>query len=245
MVGTGSDGRPSQKTGELLRQWAPYARWDIYSHFSGDPPPGVYKQLVGGNGYHGPALPGMAPGKQFAVGNLEVGVKESPGYGEIGLQKLDFLAMPIRGITDDVSPPMAQRMMLAGNGRWGRLGLDFWPGVVRYNVLIWGRYPTRLMTRSEAGPVPTVRLQMLREGCQDFEPRLTIMEAIEKLPVEERKPYQSLLNDFNRRFSIGHTMPLSQVELNLDWPAYIAQIYRAAEELTGIKTDAKWEQPPK
>ncbi|MGD0898148.1 MAG: hypothetical protein ABR915_09960 [Thermoguttaceae bacterium] len=43
----------------------------------------------------------------------------------------------------------------------------------------------------------------------------------------------------------GHTMPLSQVELNLDWPAHIAQIYRAAEELTGIKTEAKWEEPPK
>jgi hypothetical protein len=38
---------------------------------------------------------------------------------------------------------------------------------------------------------------------------------------------------------------LSQMELNLDWPAYAARVYRAAEELIGIKTEATWEQPPK
>jgi len=98
-----------------------------------------------------------------------------------------------------------------------------------------------------------VRLQMMREGFQDFEPRLTILEAIKKLPAEERKPYQTLLNDishsgdrhFGDRRLLGGNPHLSQEELRIDWPAYLARTYRAAEELTGIKTEGKWEEPPK
>lgn len=66
----------------------------------------------------------------------------------------------------------------------------------------------------------------------------------EKLSAENKKPYLALLGDLSRRWWISNT-ELSQIELNLNWPAYIAQLYRAAEELNGINTDAKWEQPPR
>ncbi|MGD0900398.1 MAG: glycoside hydrolase domain-containing protein [Thermoguttaceae bacterium] len=254
MVGTGCDVRPGVKTGEIFRKWAPYARWDIYSHFSGDPAPGTAK----GSFYKGPVLAGTAPGKQIAIGDLEVGVKEHPWfdsrYDEVGLQKLDFLDMPLqRAMIDDDSPPLSFRTFPLINGRVARLGLDFWPGDTRYNGLIWGAYPLHLLARGPAGPLPTVRLQMMREGFQDFEPRLTIMEAIKKLPAEEQKPYQTLLNDishsgdrhFGDRRLLGGNPHLSQEELRIDWPAYLARTYRAAEELTGIKTEGKWEEPPK
>ena len=243
MVGTGSDLRPSQKTGEIFRNWAPYARWDIYSHFSGDP--AVTGVSGGGTHYKGPTLAGWAPGKMIAIGNLEVGVKEFPWGGEVGLQKLDFLEMPLhRSYSFDGSSPLMLRTLPMFTGRLARLGLDFWPGDTRYAVLIWGEYPRTLLARSDAGPVPTVRLQMMREGVQDFEPRLTIMEAIAKLSKEEQKPYTALLNDFTRRWNFGQTA-LSQSEINLNWPSYLARIYRAAEELTGIKTEGSWEDPPK
>ncbi|MGD0899253.1 MAG: glycoside hydrolase domain-containing protein [Thermoguttaceae bacterium] len=227
LVGCGSDIRPSQKTGELLRQWAPYARWNIYSHFSGDPGP-------------------SAAGTMIAVGNLEVGLKECPGGDEnVWLRKLDFLDIPLqRAMYYDQSPPMAFRTIPMYSGRLARTGLDFWPENVRYRPLIWGVYPIRVAGRGPDGPLPTVRLQMMREALQDFEARLTVLEAIAKLPAEEQKAPRAVLNDLHRRMAIGDGY-LSQMELNLDWPGYVAQMYRAAEELTGIKTEAKWEQPPK
>ncbi|MGD0896398.1 MAG: glycoside hydrolase domain-containing protein [Thermoguttaceae bacterium] len=241
MLGCGGDIRPSQKTGEVFRQWAPYARWDIYSHFSGDP----------GCAYKGPPLPGSAPDKFIAIGNLEVGLREGGLYGcdenDVWLQKLDFLVVPVyRAMCYDRSPPPSFLTYPMQSGRLGRLGLDFWPENVRYAGLIWGVYPVQLLGRGPDGPVPTVRLQTVREALQDFEPRLTIIEALAALPAEQKKMYRALLDDYRRRYGNFYGSPLvPEADLSLTWPAYAAQVYRAAEELTGIKTDAKWEEPPK
>jgi hypothetical protein len=51
------------------------------------------------------------------------------------------------------------------------------------------------------GPLPTVRLAMMREALQDFEARLVILESL-------------------------------------------AQLYRAAEELSGVRTPARWDEAP-
>ena len=241
LLGLGSDIRPSQKTGELLRRWAPYARWDIYSHFSGDPGVGGGASFF----YKGPPPPGSAPGKFIAIGNLEVGLKEHP-WGDEGVwrQKLDFLDMPLqRAYFYDQSPPLAFRTLPAYSGRLARTGIDFWPDSVRYSVPIWGVYPIRIAGRGPEGAAPTVRLQMMREALQDFEARLIIIESLAKLPAERQAKYRALLGDFGRRWRIGNEF-LSQTELNLDWPTYAAQLYRAAEELSGVRTDARWEQPP-
>lgn len=58
MLSLGGDVRPSPKTGELLREWVPYARWHLVSHFSGDPSP--------------------KDGKLIATGGLEVGLGVKP-----------------------------------------------------------------------------------------------------------------------------------------------------------------------
>jgi hypothetical protein len=244
MLGLGSDFRPSQKTGELLRRWAPYARWDIYSHFSGDPGVG------GGPGffYKGPPPAGSAPGKMVAIGDLEVGVKEHPWGSEKGwIEKLDFLDLPLqRGHFYDQSPPMSFRTWPLHSGRLARVGLEFWPEAIRYQAPIWGVYPIYLAGRGADGPVPTVRLRNIQQSLQEFEPRLTILEALAKLPPEEQKthPHRALLDDLHRRMAMGGSR-LSQTELNLNWPAYAARVYRAAEELSGVKTQACWENPPR
>ncbi|MGD0897180.1 MAG: glycoside hydrolase domain-containing protein [Thermoguttaceae bacterium] len=226
LLGCPGDYRPSPKTGELLRQWAPYARWDIYSHFVGDPST-------------------SAAGKMIAAGNFEVGLKEYPGGDEsLWLKHLDYLDMPLqRAEFYDQSPPMSFRTLPMLSGRLARLGLDFWPENVRYRALIWGVYPIRVAGRGPDGPVPTVRLQMMREAVQDFEARLTILDALARLPAEEQKPLRAVLDDLHRRMAIGGAY-LSQMELNLDWPGYAARVYRAAEELSGTKTEARWDRPP-
>ncbi len=248
MLGCGGDIRPSRKTGEAFRKWAPYARWDIYSHFSGDP-------QVGGAGSHfhknDPALPGSAPGKMIAIGDLEVGMKESPHGGILDAsslekywqEKFDFLHLPIhRCVYNERAGPMVFRTIPCHNGRIARFGLDFWSGAGA--GLIWGVYPTQLARRGPDGPVPSVRLQMMREGAQDFEARMAILESLAKLPAQQQTAYRALLDDLLRRYRAGEAY-LSQTELNLDWPGYVARVYRAAEELTGIKTKARWEPPPK
>ena len=58
VLGLGGDIRPGQKTAELMKRWAPYARWNFLSHFSGDP--------------------GPTDGKMIATGGMEVGMKEWP-----------------------------------------------------------------------------------------------------------------------------------------------------------------------
>jgi hypothetical protein len=228
LVGCAGDSRPASKTGERLRQWAPYARWDIYSHFVGDPP-------------------ASASGKLIAAPNLEVGLKEHAGGGDesLWLRKLDFLDITLqRASFYDQSSPMAFRTVPMLSGRVARTGIDFWPESVRYSPLIWGIYPIRVAGRGPDGPLPTVRVQMMREALQDYEARLTILEAIAKLPADEQKPHRDLLEDFSRRMGIGRA-GLSQMELNLDWPGYVAQTYRAAEALSGMKTEARWDNPPK
>jgi hypothetical protein len=85
---------------------------------------------------------------------------------------------------------------------------------------------------------------MMREALQDFEARLTIIEVLAKLPAEQQTTYRTLLDDFRQRCRTGNEI-LSQMELNLNWPGYVARLYRAAEELTGVKTEAHWDNPPR
>jgi hypothetical protein len=247
MLGIASDTRPSQKTGELLREWAPYARWDIYSHFSADPAVG------GGRGffYKGPPLPGSAPGKMIAIGNLEVGMKEVPDGGILSAaamerrlqEKIEFLHLSIhRLVYNDQTGPLVFRTLPCHAPSIARVGLDFWSG--GGGGLIWGGFATRLATRRPDGPGPTVRLALMRQGMQDYEARLTLLESLAKLPEQQQKPYRDLFDDLVRRERIGGQF-LSQTELGLDFSSYVSQVYRAAEELTGIKAQATWENPPR
>ena len=130
------------------------------------------------------------------------------------------------------------------SGRWTRLHMDFWPRVVRNGNLIWGATQHWLLGRREGQPVPTVRLQLIRESLQDFEARLTILQSLAKLPAEAQKAHRILLDDLQRRMGIGRAY-LSQMELNHDWLGYVARVCRAAEELSGVKTEASWGNPPK
>jgi len=245
MLGCGGDMRPGQKVGEAWRKWAPYARWDVYSHFSGDP---------GANSlYKGPQLPGWAPGKLIIVGNLEVGLQERPigGISAASLEDLwnpknDFLyATMQRCAYYDHATPMTFRTVPMYNGRLSRLGIDYFPtnGRSRYGVPIWSSYPIRLAGRGDNGLLPTVRHQLVREALQDFEARLTLVQSLAKSPVDIQKANRALLDDFPRRVSQGNAV-LSQSELSLDFPSYLARVYEAAEVVSGMKTEAKWEQPP-
>jgi hypothetical protein len=242
LAGLGSDSRPGEKTGEVLRQWAPYMRWRILSHFSGDPAP--------------------KDGKMIATGKLEVGLKEHPwlsnglarAFTAAELEKAltdtsEFMDLPTqRWMWADNAAPLVFRTMPMLSGVLGQLGLDFWPEATKRGQLPknsgGGFSPSNAMTvPGPNGAEPTVRFQMMREGVQDTELRYMIVRAYLKLPEADRKPYQDLLNEFARRvaWSAGY---LPQYELGYGWRGHVAKVQAAAAELAGVKTGANWETPP-
>jgi hypothetical protein len=222
-----------------MKQWAPYARWDFLSHFSGDP--------------------GPADGKMIATGGMEVGMKEWPCWTaslrlsqfEERVQKpYDFLELPTdRWMHQEYSPPLVFRTMPANWGCIGRIGLDFWDARSRVRgsprSTSFFSHIESLTVPGPEGPVPTVRFQMFREGIQDAQVKTAIVEAYLKLPDEERQPYRALLNELGTRMAWGSPFYLSQCELAYDWPAYVARLHLAAAELAGVKSEARWESPPK
>ena len=245
MLGTGSDTRPSQKTGELLRQWAPYARWDLYSHFSADP---------GSMFYKGNRKDELAAGKLIAVGDLEIGMKEVPetiwghAFNSVDFekrlrQKLEYLHLGILRLTyNEQTGPLVYRTIPCHAPSIARVGLDFWAG--GGGGLIWGGFPTKLASPRPAGAGPTVRFTMMCEGMQDYEVRLAIYDALAKMPADQQQRYRSLLDGLAHRTHLGGQF-LSQAELSHDWPGYIAQVYRVAAELTGTKSESRWDTPPR
>ena len=240
MLSLGGDVRPTPKTGELLREWAPYARWHLVSHFSGDPSP--------------------KDGKLIATGGLEVGLGVKPWAAPRTTEALErrMAAAPIEFIDQttlrttwlEASPPMAFRQ-LALRGDMGQIGLNFWLKVPESPMHAEARAASNggiggnnaLLEPGPDGPVPTVRFQMFREGVQDMELRWKIIRGLLALPEDQRKPYRELLDEHLRRGEWAN-MILGQFELQYDWRAYAARVQQAAAELAGQPTQARWETPP-
>jgi len=238
MLGLGGDIRPGQKTAELMKQWAPYARWDFLSHFSGDPPP--------------------KDGRMIATGGMEVGMMEWPcGAASLRLPQFeervkkpyDFLEFPTdRWLHQPYSPPLVFRTMTANWGCIGRVGLDFWLARTSRDAprsTSFFSHVESLTVPGPEGPVATVRFQMFREGIQDAEVKTAIVRAYLNLPEEDRKPYRALLEELLTRMSWGSPFYLSQSELSYDWPGYVARLHQAAADLAGVKSAARWENPPR
>ena len=232
VAGMGGDIRPSQRVGEVLRDWAPYARWYLLSHFSGDPAP--------------------KDGRLIATGGLEIGMKEWPAGGCLPVAELErrvlapgeFLELPtFREHYDNMTPFMFRTVPMKW-GAVGRLALDFWPGRGGRSCNSWFSHTERLTVPGEEGALPTVRFQMFREGVQDHEIRAAIIRAYAQLPEDQRPPYRVLLQEFVTRHDWGSRY-LSQMELAYDYPAYLARLHATAAELAGTKMDGAWERPPK
>ena len=245
LLGIGGDIRPSQKMGEILRQWAPYARWNIFSHFSGDPGTIFHKT--------GPGVEALKKGKLIAVGDLEVGLKEWPAqcaccasvaHIEKWIQQpREFLELGNhRWHWAEWSPPMFYRTLGLLQLRFTRVGMDFWDRWPRAGK-VQGSVPVEVLAAGPEGAIPTVRFQLLRQSVQDVEAKLAILKALPNLPAEQQKACRAFLDDLRTRYGVGDGY-LSQQELSLDWPAYVAKMYELAAEISGAKTVARWEDPP-
>jgi hypothetical protein len=252
-----------------MKQWAPYARWYLLSRFASDPGSihtrnATKKAVAAGDTSAAQGGELLKAGKLIAIPGLEVGVKEHPWSGprwgswDCGMRAIEFEAWTARPTEfidigtarwnwQSYSPPLVYRTLPTLWGNLGRIGLDFW---------FWNTKPgaptnsngftniSSITAPGPAGAIPTVQFQMLREGVQDAEVRLAIIRAYAKLPEEQRVPYRAMLDEQVRRIFWGAPMFISQNELSYDWPGYVAKVHLAAAELAGVKTKAKWEEPP-
>jgi hypothetical protein len=256
LLGLGSDARPAAKASELWREWAPYARWHFFSHFSADPRPRDGKWIVNSGMELGLGvmpwhhtylrraemlerqaanlLPSVAPPTGSGP---ETSAPERKGKEAIPNEFIEQTSE--RWVWGESSPPMTFRQMPL-RGDLGRLGLDFWltvPGVPGYATYLGGN--NTLTVPGSDGPEPTVRFQLLREGVQDMELRRMMIRALLTKPEDQRKPYRDLFDEYLcRRLWVNH------FELQYDWRAYAARVQEAAAELAGQSTQARWEKPP-
>jgi hypothetical protein len=228
----GGDIRPSQKVGELLRESAPYVRWYLLSHYSGDP--------------------GPKDRKLIATGGLEIAMKEYPAGGVLSLpdmekrilEPFEFLELPTFREHEDRMTPFMFRMVPMKWGAVGRAALDFWPGRGGMSCNSWFSHTERMTMPGPSGAIPTIRFQMFREGIQDHELRATIIRAYTKLPEDQRQAYRTLLEEFVKRHTWGSSY-LSQMEIAYDWPGYVARLHAAVAELAGTSGKMDWNHPPK
>jgi outer membrane protein assembly factor BamB len=232
MIGQGGDTRAGSNTVERLRQWAPYARWSVLSHFSGDPGPGKDGRLI-------------------ATGGLEVGLKESPYRSLLSFKTLEdqmfrplrFLDMcPQRWEHSDASQPLYFRIMPLISGTVSRLALDYWPGGPGHGSG-WFHNTTHVSVPGPDGAIPTVRFQMFREGVQDLEVCRMIVRELQGKPPEVRETCGRMLDAIGAQYHQYLNVP-PPLEMATDIVGRSARLMTAAAELAGNLLKDRWDAPP-
>lgn len=193
LIGTAGDERPDATIVSTLRNMAPYARWNLYSHGRGDPAPTDGTLELDGMPvglYELPYVPKMAA---------------MPEDGIVGGWDLDFRVTCFpRVLIFQYSPLSQWRNMpeacVAGYRYTGmppagglpvcgftRLCFDFWdvdgrPILGRFGrhwlVRMYRRCPWAIVAPGPDGAMGTVRYEMLREGMQELQARIQIEKAL-------------------------------------------------------------------
>ena len=198
VLGGPCDQRPEARTVDLFKRISPYARWCIYTHGRGDPLPQDGKVTADGMAialYEHPYRPFMLYSML-----METGIQGGWNLG------LDFARVcNPRQYLFEYSPLSQFRSFADGTcatwicdghlyrGHCGqgfsRLGIDAWELehirsllVYRYRrgnmPLMYRAGPRALLAPGPDGPLGTARFEMLREGIQECEARITIEKAL-------------------------------------------------------------------
>jgi outer membrane protein assembly factor BamB len=233
MLGQGGDMRAGSNTVERLRQWAPYARWSVLSHFSGDP--------------SGP----QADGRFIGTCGLDIGLMETIFYKPLSLASLEeqifrparYLSLcPQRNSHNDASSPLLFRTLALISGAHTRLSLDYWPGGPGHGSG-WFNNTRHISVFGPQGAIPTVRFQMFREGVQELEICRMIVKELQGKPAEVREKYGRLVDAVGAQHPKFVGIPPS-FEKATDLVGRSARLMAALSELTGQPGKDTWGAPP-
>jgi hypothetical protein len=265
MIGEAQDQRPTVAFVKLIEQWAPYARWSLFSHFSGD------ASSLGGSALAGGSSESRTQedGRWVVLpGNLVV------GYGAMPHEPLSPAMTPqdqnrqkMTGLIGGSSRqaiavsagPDNYRTIVWWTGNSAHHGIDYWnlagKGHLHASLgMLSANVPFSMTAPGPDGPLPTVRFQMYREAVQEAEAWLTIVGACATRQDDQAKAAMALYRDTVKLYARSggsqyhgdgvenSVVPLAK--LSLGWPGAIARAYEVAGELTGAESAAKWQQPP-
>ena len=189
MLGVGADLRPSPQTVAFFQELAPEAKWALFTHGRGDPPPRDGVQVIRSMLVGYSTMP-YIPRSRFPLGEHLIGGWNNP-----------FLRTTSMRSPRVYDPPASWRVLPDSSVRGpyrglARVGLDYWPlegtasgergtGLIaRFgtnNVLdinLMRNNARSLTAPGTKGALHTVRLQMLMEGRQRTEARIAIEQAL-------------------------------------------------------------------
>ncbi|MCC5789927.1 MAG: hypothetical protein JJT75_09845 [Opitutales bacterium] len=241
--GLGSDVRPSENTAKVLEEWGTWIRWDLLSHFSGDP----------GSQFHSdPAAP--EEGRQLVTGGHEAAVKRWPYFSnhnywdakrmeeEIGITYHHVQAATARWHHQPFSAPNHFRSLPLFWKHIGHFGVDFWLGEDDEGPTSTSFFThvDEFLAPGERGAVPTTQFFLFRKGVQEGYLRMRIVDLyLQNREEDERQPYRDLLDELTELYSIFHSY-LAQSENRFNYPRYHWRLLQAIAELTGGAEVAEW-----
>ncbi|MGB2824930.1 MAG: glycoside hydrolase domain-containing protein [Phycisphaerae bacterium] len=192
LLGYANDRRPDEGTVAFYKKHAPYARWAIWTHGRGDPPPRGGRLTLGtmeiGHYMHPYCTNLVYPRDSGIVGGWDLEFMEYTNprkyifqYSPLSQWRNFAGALTLTGGT------MYRRKMHSACG-FGNVGLDYWDIdggkslLLKWHGNVWGNFyrngPRSLLAPGPDGPIGTVRLEMLREGMQECEARIVIEKAL-------------------------------------------------------------------
>jgi hypothetical protein len=243
LLGEAFDSRPLEPVVAFFKKIEPGMRWQIYSHWQGDPPP--------------------ANGKLIALGDFETGFRINPNGGSLPEFESKssktavndfFLAQAHRTSIHHVSSPLSYRVVLTRNGTLARIGLDFWPiledrgrrrsyyGCPPNEGWLWRGHVPYLTGPGPEGAVITTRGQMLMEGLQESEAFIALIRAKGKAAPEMQKKIEEAFGRHGMARMVGNALP--QAMFGLDPDGLTARIFELAGEVAGTPGQGDWQNPP-
>ena len=215
ILGCADDIRPSKKVADFFKEIAPYARWAIWTHGRGDPPASQGKLVLEGveiahyEHFYCPKV--SDPRESGIVGGWDMTFPEYtsirnwlPQYAPL----TQYRSLAEGTVVNTLQPPWNMSRSSAG---FSRLAMDFWPVPIgesclanRSLLLAYEQQPWEKFFRNNVrsiiepgpeGPLGTVRYEMVREGLQECQARITIEKALVagKLSADVEKRCRSLL----------------------------------------------------
>jgi len=257
MIGMNPDLRPGQRTIDLLKRVAPYARWAEQGHGAPSNMRGMkvgYTTTV----WNARFPPDPEAGDRYGSKRFHGWQTKKKGATIIAHFDRD-IGLRESYATFLVKSRVISERNVAGKQRgFGRMSADFWPVLkdkrgnrtrsisFRYPESNWSQLNLRMQPFLAPGPegaIPTVRFEMLREGVQAAEARIFIDRAIvdkaqnAKLGEDLAKKCQAVLDDrvrvINKVFGDRKKKIKGDINKFIEgWPERSDTLYATAAEVS-------------